>query len=88
MTTSTPPEADPLAAYVEFDPSKPGVADARTVEGGVPVWALIGHYLATGQDAAVVAKSYRLSLNTVQAALAYYQRHRAVIDARLEANAA
>ena len=88
MATTLQPEADPGAAYIEYDPSKPGIADARTIEGGVPVWALIGHYQTTGRDAAYVAKSYRLHLETVNAALAYYQQHRAVIDARLEANAA
>jgi uncharacterized protein (DUF433 family) len=73
--------------YIEADPNHPGPADVWVAEYGVPVWALIGHYQATGRDAAAVAKSYRLPLEAIQAALAYYRQNQAVIEARLEANA-
>jgi uncharacterized protein (DUF433 family) len=76
-----------IARYIEPNPDRPGVDDARLVAYGVPVWALIGHYDAIGRDAAVVARGYRVRLEAVQAALAYYERHKAVIDARIAANA-
>ena len=74
-------------AYIETNPHHPGPADVRLVESCVPVWAIIGHYQATGRDARYVADSYEVPLEAVQAALAYYQQHQAVIEARLAANA-
>ncbi len=81
-------EAELIAHYIEPDLDRPGPAEARLVDSGVPVWALIGHYQATGRDPAVVAADYDVPLAAVAAALAYYAQHRAAIDARLEANAA
>ncbi|MDI3340157.1 MAG: hypothetical protein QJR03_06450 [Sphaerobacter sp.] len=35
-------EADSLIArYIEPNPARPGVAEARLIESGVPVWAII-----------------------------------------------
>ena len=77
-----------ITRYIELDPDRPGIAEARLIGSGVPVWALIGHYQATGRDARYVADSYAVPLEAVQAALAYYRQHHAVIEARLDANAA
>lgn len=49
----------------------------------VRVRALIGQYLATGQDAAQTARDYDVSPEAMQAALAFYARNRQVIDAWL-----
>jgi uncharacterized protein (DUF433 family) len=76
-----------IARYVEPNPDRPRPADVRLVDYGVPVWALIGHYLTTGRDEAYVAESYEVPLAAVRAALAYYRQHQTVIDARLAANA-
>lgn len=63
-------------------------ADARLLDSGVPVWALIGQLEAGGGDLDQVAADYNLPLEAVEAALAYYRRHRALIDARLLLNTA
>jgi len=77
-----------IARYIEPNPDRPGVDDARLIAYGVPVWALIGHYEAIWSDAAAVAQGYRVPLEAAQAALAYYEHHKAVIDARIAANTA
>lgn len=72
---------------IEFDRYSPGPADARLRRSGVHVWAIIGYYLfGTNRDEGAVARDYGLSSEEVDAALAYYDRHRAVIDGRLAAN--
>ena len=62
-----------------------GRADARTVSG-VPVWALIGHKRAVKADVDELASAYDLPREEVEAALAYYRRNKAYIDARLLLN--
>lgn len=74
--------------WIEPHPHRPGPAEARLRRAGVSVWALVGYWRAVRGDVARVAYDYRLPTEAVQAALAYYQRHQAAIDARLEANAA
>lgn len=76
-----------LARYIEEDPDSPGAADARLMNFGVPVWAIIGYLPAVGHQPHKVAAAYRLPEEAVRAALAYYQRHRCAIDARIAANA-
>jgi uncharacterized protein (DUF433 family) len=75
-----------IAGYIEENPAKPGPADARLIGYGVPVWALIGYLSAVGHRARDVAADYDLPMEAVEAALAYYKHHQAVIDARLAAN--
>jgi uncharacterized protein (DUF433 family) len=57
-------------------------------EGGVHVWALIGYLRANGEDVDRAARAYDLPREAVKAALAYYKRRQAVIDARLTLQAA
>jgi uncharacterized protein (DUF433 family) len=64
-----------------------GIANARLHHGAVPVWALVGYLEAAKGDKRRVAKDYDLSDDEVRAALSYYKRHKAAIDARIEANA-
>jgi uncharacterized protein (DUF433 family) len=64
-----------------------GAAEARLVDSGVPVWAVIGAWRVAGEDADRAAADYKLSPEAARAALAYYARHRKVIDARLTLNA-
>jgi len=71
---------------------KPGVHsasadEARIARTGVPVWALIGHLPAAENDVCQVAKDYELPVDAVRAAVAYYERNREAIDARLAQNA-
>ncbi|HET8629072.1 MAG TPA: hypothetical protein VFL91_16745 [Thermomicrobiales bacterium] len=80
-------EQDLIARWVERNPHRPGIAEARVVGYGVPVWALAGYLLMVEGDAERVAGDYDLPRDAVAAALAYYRRHQAVIDARIAANA-
>jgi uncharacterized protein (DUF433 family) len=74
--------------WIEPNPQRPGAADMRLKEYGVPVWALIGHLEVVNGDITLVARDYDIPGEAVDAALAYYNRHKAVIDARIAANSA
>lgn len=73
--------------WIEPNPHKRRVDEAWLVECAVPVWAIVGHWRAVGGDVWQVADDYEVPTEAVEAALAYYRRHRALIDARIEANA-
>jgi len=76
-----------IEQYIEPHPSKPGISNARlTTDRHVPVWALIGHIDVVDGDVDQVARDYGVPREAVDAALAYYQRHKASIDARLVLN--
>lgn len=75
-----------FARYIEENPYKPGVANARLVEFGMAIWAFAGPLEADGNDPERVANDYELSREQVEAAIAYYQHHRDVIDDRRAAN--
>ncbi len=74
--------------YITADTYGRGPADARLVEYGTPIWALIGYLDGAGGDEARVAADYDVPSDAVRAARAYYRRHKALIDARLLLNAA
>jgi uncharacterized protein (DUF433 family) len=74
--------------WIEINPHRLGKANARVREHGIPVWALVGHARAVGGDSGRVASDYALPREAVDAAFAFYRRHKAVIDDRLEANVA
>lgn len=74
--------------YIEPNPYRPGAANARLREYGVSIWALVGYYEAVRRDPDRVAHDYRLPREAVDAALAYYQKHKNAIDARLAENVA
>jgi uncharacterized protein (DUF433 family) len=69
--------------YIAVDPYDHGPQDARLKDSGTPVWALIGYLEGASGDVARVAADYEIPLEAVQAAVAYYHRHRAPIDAKL-----
>ena len=48
----------------------------------------MGYLEAVENDVARVADDYEVPREAVEAALAYYRRHREVIDARIAANSA
>jgi uncharacterized protein (DUF433 family) len=74
------------ARWVEPHPWKGGAAEARLRESNVPVWAIIGQLGGEDGDVAGVADDYDIPPEAVEAALAYYREHQAVIDDRLAAN--
>ena len=84
-TKATVEQQQLIDRWIEQDPYKRGPADVRTTEG-VHVWALIGYLPAVGNDIAQTARDYELPVEAVEAAVAYYETHREVIDGRLEAN--
>lgn len=79
-----------IRRYVDpnWDRYPSGRADARLRDFGVPVWALVGHLRAVGNDVDRVAADYELPREAVDAALAFYRRHKDLIDARLILNTA
>lgn len=72
--------------YIEPNPHRPGPANVRIAKYGVPVWALIGYFNAVSGDPKRVAEAYDIPLDAVEEAIAYYQGHKAIIDARIAAN--
>lgn len=79
-------DSDQIAEYIELNPHRPGLDEARLKESGVPVWALIGYLPAVGSAVSRVAADYDLPVEAVEAAIAYYHRHREIVDARIAAN--
>ncbi|MGH2535124.1 MAG: DUF433 domain-containing protein [Thermomicrobiales bacterium] len=77
-----------IARYVETATSYPTAEVARLRESGVSVTTVIQQLRDAGRDIADVAESYRLSQEAIRAAIAYYERHKAVIDARIMLNMA
>jgi uncharacterized protein (DUF433 family) len=77
-----------IARYVEPNPHKPGEAEARLRDYGVSVWALVEYWYGVDFDKATVAQDYDLPPEAVDAALAYYKAHKALVDARIALNAA
>ena len=84
MKTKT--DRDLVAALIERDPYHPGPMDVVVRERHVPVWALVNYLVAAEGDIDRVAADYRISADAVRAALVYYNDHKDLIDARLEAN--
>ena len=76
-----------IAEFVRPDPHRPGLDRARVVIGerNVPIWALIGD-LRGGGGIPQTAEAYELPAEVVAAAVAYYARHRLLIDHRLAVN--
>lgn len=89
VRASTKNETDILIArHIGPHPANPGLDEYWLKEPGVSVWAIVGSLEANGGDADAVARLYHLSRDELDAALAFYARHRAVIDNRLAQNAA
>lgn len=75
-----------IARYIEPDPLDLGPSEAQIVDHGVAVWALITHLAAVDGDVGRAAAAYDLEPEAVEAALRYYCRHQALIDARIVLN--
>ena len=75
-----------VARWIEPHPWKGSAAEARLKDSKIAVWAIIGQLRAEGRDVPRVAEDYEIPVEAVEAALAYYHQHRAVIDDRLRAN--
>ena len=65
-----------------------GAAEARLLLGP-SVWALIAYFKGGAKrNPDVLAGAYGIPLEAVEAALAYYHRHKAAIDGRIAVNVA
>ena len=86
----TEQEKDALVAqYIAQDSSRAGLYNAYIVPHGPAVYMLISQFWAVnGGNVALAAADYDLTDEAVEAALAYYERHQAAIDARIEAHLA
>ncbi len=72
-----------IERWIEPRNGKPGHAESVVAGYGVSVWALVNRWLHADGDVAQVMASYDLPEDAMRAVLAYYRRHKAVIDARI-----
>lgn len=78
-----------LEKYVDPDVDRyGGRADARLLNSGVSVWAIVAYLRVYKGDVDKVAWHYDLSHEELEAALAYYRRNKRYIDARVLLNEA
>jgi uncharacterized protein (DUF433 family) len=77
-----------IARYVETGPTQPAPDVARVIKTGASVTPLINWLRSVDWDIDKTAPAYALSVEAVEAAVAYYERHRDVIDARITLNTA
>lgn len=75
-----------MERYIEQNPPRPGLDEARLIGYGVAVWAPIGYPSGASGDVQRVADDYNTPLEAVEAAIAYYNEHQILIDARRAAN--
>ncbi len=79
-------KAELIAIYIARDPRHPGLYDSYLPAYGVSVWAIISRFAGENNgDIDETAADYDLPREAVEAALAFYERHTAAIDARIEA---
>ena len=62
-----------IPTYIEANPYRPGAEDVRLRVYGIPVWALIGHLHGIAWDFPRTARDYRIPVEAVHAAVAYYK---------------
>jgi len=75
-----------IARHIEPNHHRPGLDEARLREHGVSVWALIGYWMGYNGDVDHVVRDFMVPREAVEAAIAYYRRHKGLIDARIAAN--
>ncbi|HEV2126804.1 MAG TPA: hypothetical protein VGW38_28950 [Chloroflexota bacterium] len=75
-----------IEKWIEPDPWKSGVEQARIKRYGMNVWAIIGYIGMEDGDPADAAQGCEIPVKAVEAAIAYYRRHKACIDALIRAN--
>ena len=73
---------DDLLSLIEQDPHEPGRHNGRVPEG-THVWAIIATLQGNGWNVDDAASAFRLSEQSMRAALAYYEAYKELIDAEL-----
>lgn len=86
METATVTEEALIAAHIHPHPWRHSSSWAVVGERGVPVWAILSRYDPAHDDVAVIAHEYGVPPAAIEAALAYYRRHRAGIDRIIASN--
>jgi uncharacterized protein (DUF433 family) len=79
--------AERVARWIEGGAGPGGAGDARLVGSGLPVATIVGYLAMVGGDTSQVAEDCAVPRRAVEAALAYYGRHRSAINARIAAEA-
>jgi uncharacterized protein (DUF433 family) len=77
-----------IAKYIEPHPRKPGILNARIVDRGISVTALIAYLISSAGQHSQTAQDYEVPEEAVQAALAYRRRHKDLFDTWIAENAA
>ena len=80
MQTHTETDDELIARYLEPNPYKPGKAYYRLVESGTPIWVFIGRVEAANGNLAEVADEHEISPAQIDAALAFYERYKEIVD--------
>jgi uncharacterized protein (DUF433 family) len=85
-----PSELELIDRYIdqEVDQYAGGRADTRLRDSGVSVWAIVTFMRVYHNDQDKVAAHFDLSVQEIEAALAYYRANKAYIDARITLNEA
>lgn len=87
MQPHTESDDELIARYMEPHRYKRGRANWRLVETGTPIWVFANALEGYRGDLARLAADYDLSPAQVDAALAYYERYRDIVDDRRISNA-
>jgi uncharacterized protein (DUF433 family) len=72
-----------IQRHIEHHPYHPGPAHTRLVDSGVDVWIIVASADSVSGDLDQVADTFGVSHEAVQAACAYYSKHKELIDARI-----
>lgn len=75
-----------IRQFIEINPHRPAVYEARTKDEGIPVWVLISYLDAVGGDVQKVADDYEIAAETVKAAILYFLDYPNEIAARIKGN--
>lgn len=85
INRTTQEKADLIARYVGRNPNKPGIYNAILIPYGVSVWIIVSRFETVNNgDIDLAAADYNIPREAVEAALAYYEQHKAAIDEKIE----
>jgi uncharacterized protein (DUF433 family) len=79
-----------IARHIEPYPGDPRIGEYRLREedNGYPVWSVIGSLAPDGSKIEQVTRDFAISREAIEAARAFYARHKQALDDRLAANRA
>jgi uncharacterized protein (DUF433 family) len=75
-----------IEKHIDPDPHGFGMAEATIKGRGVSVWVIVGEIQGGEGDFCNAAEAFRISVDDVRGALAYYWRNRMMIRARIALN--